>query len=463
MIAGAVLAVPAIAVPTCTYDAGTFTATVTMSAGESATIGRTGDAITLDGAPCDTATVSTTDTIKVTATGAVTSITLDLGGGGFLPGATAEADGASEIEFTLDIATGSPTLRVLGTSAVDHVVLGVGGLNLNAAEATGDADVTITGTPVVTLEGGDENDVLSVGGGAGTGAAVSGGTLLGQGGDDALLGGLGGSTLDGGPELDEADYAGATQLALADLGAGSVQHQGGAADTLIGVENLTGSPGDDRIIGDAADNVLDGGDGADTLDFAAATSPVEVDLLAETSVGVGNDTVVAFENVVGSAQNDLIVGNGEANALDGGPGDDTIDGAGGDDDLTGGVDDDTLSFASSNQSVTVDLRKGTADGDGADTLAGFENVRGSRKADVIDGDENKNRLDGLGGADEINGGKDADVLLGGVGNELLFGAKGNDLILGGPGKDQLNGGQGEDRCKGGPDPDSYVFCENFPT
>jgi Ca2+-binding RTX toxin-like protein len=289
------------------------------------------------------------------------------------------------------------------------------------------------------------------------------GTLVGRTGDDVLGGGIGGSTLDGGDGVDEADYSGATQLTRADLGTGVVQHEAGGTDALLAIENLTGSPGDDTIVGSADNNALDGGDGRDTLDLSGATTSMEVNLLTGTSIGDGTDTLDAFEDVVGSPQNDLIVGNGEANDLDGGAGDDTIDGAGGDDTLAGGVDDDTVSFASSNQAIAVDLRKGTAEGAGADTLAGFENVHGSRKADEIHGDGNQNRLDGLGGSDDISGGKDADVLLGGTGNDLLFGQKGNDLILGGPGKDQLNGGQDNDRCKGGPDPDSYVFCENFPT
>lgn len=457
------LAVPAVAVPSCTYDAATLTAAVTADAGDSPTIGRTGDAITLDGTACGAATVSTTDTVTVTTLGVPASITLDLGGGGFVPGSTVETDGDSEIEFTVNVSSGSPILRVAGTTGGDNVVLGTDGLNLNAAEASGDVDVAIVGSPAMVLEGGDGADVLSVGGGAGTGAPGRVGTLLGQAGDDLLLGGVGGSMVDGGDGLDEVDYAGAVQLVLADLGADSVEHQGGTDDTLIDIENLTGSPGDDRIVGDGGDNALDGADGTDVLDFSGSSSGVVVDLRAGLATGVGNDTVIGLEVVIGSPQNDVVVGDNGPNVLEGGAGDDSVDGAGGNDTLLGGPDDDTVSFASSSQGVTVDLRKGTADGDGADTLAGFENAHGSRKGDEIRGDEGKNRLDGLGGADELFGGKDADVLLGGTGNELLFGQKGNDLVLGGPGKDQLNGGQGEDRCKGGPDPDSYVFCENFPT
>lgn len=462
-LGGFALVAPPAAAATCTHDPATFTVAVAVGDAESVTIARSGDAITHSGAPCETATVSNTDTIAVTATGTPASIAIDLGGGGFLPGATAEAEGDSEIEFTIALPSGSPTLRVIGTANVDEVVAGANGINLNAAEEPGDPDVTITGTIALVLDGGDANDVLSVGGGAGTGAAGPSGSVLGGAGDDVLGGGAGGSTLDGGDGLDAADYTGATQLTRADLGAGTVQHQGEGTDTLVAIENLTGSPGDDTILGDAGDNVLDGGEGRDTLDFGAATTSIEVDLLREQSVGVDNDTVVGFEDVIGSPQNDVIVGNGEANHLDGGTGDDTIDGAGGDDDLAGGVDDDTVSFATSNKSVTVDLRKGTAEGDGADTLAGFENVFGSRRGDEISGDSGKNRLDGLGGPDIVSGGKDADVLLGGTGKDLLFGQKGNDLILGGPGKDQLDGGEGEDRCKGGPDPDAFVLCENFPT
>ncbi len=462
-----ILAVVGLASPasaaTCTFAAPT--ATIDVGAGETATISRSGSDITLNGAPCSpNATVSTTDSIVVNTSGAPTEVAIDLRGGPFAPGATDEGDGGSEIEFTLNLSTGSPTLRIIGSTGDDNIVVGANGINLDASETTSDADVTISGSPSLVLEGGDGADRLSVGGGAGTGGAGPPATLQGQAGDDRLLGGIGGSTLDGADGTDEASYVGATELTLADLSSGQVTIQGGALDTLVAIENLTGSPGNDLLIGDMGNNAIDGGAGMDTIDFGNAGSGVTVNLANHTATGEGNDTLSGIENVLGSGADDAITGDGAANILAGSAGDDTIDGGDEADTLVGGDGKDTVSFASSKGAVTVDLGKGTAKGAGSDTLDGFENVAGSGKGDTINGNKGPNDIDGKGGGDRVTGGNGTDDIIGGDGNDILFGGNGNDLIKGGNGKDQLNGGKGgHDICKGGADPDSFVFCENYQT
>jgi hypothetical protein len=453
VLAFALLAIPAVAA-TCLFAPPTVT--VDVGAGETATIGRSGADITLNGAPCGGATVTTTETIAVTATGVPTEIGIDLTGGPLAPGLTPEADG-SEIEITINMPTGTPTLRIVGSTGVDHIVAGESGINLNSDETTADVDVTITGAPVLVIDGGDGDDILSLAGGAGTGTGRQG-SLLGQAGNDLLLGGVAGSTFDGGLGTDEVDYTSATQLQSANLSTGQAIHQGGGTDTLAGIENLTGSPGDDRIVGNGSDNVIDGGDGIDTIDYGAA-SDVNVDLRAGSAVGDGTDGLSSIENVIGSTSADHIVGDGGANQLDGGPGDDKIDGGGGDDTLAGRDGSDTVSFQSSTEGVTVSLTRGTAEGNGADTLEGFENVVGTPRADEIRGDGAGNRLDGRRGPDQVYGRGGVDMILGGDGNDLLFGQSGNDTLLGDTAKDQLDGGKDRDVCKGGPGPDSFVFCE----
>src|SRR3990172_13304302 len=59
MAAALLVAAPAAAVPTCAFDGPTATVTVAVGNGETATIARTGEAITLDAVPCGAATVST--------------------------------------------------------------------------------------------------------------------------------------------------------------------------------------------------------------------------------------------------------------------------------------------------------------------------------------------------------------------------------------------------------------------
>jgi Ca2+-binding RTX toxin-like protein len=394
--AAVLVAVPAVAVPTCSFDASTGAVTVVVGTGETAVVARSGDAITLNGAPCDAATVTTTETIAVDGSAGGANVTLDLSGGPFEPGMTPEANGTSEIEFTLTV-PGASTVLLAGGAQADHIVLGADGANLNAAETAGDADVVIVGTPAVTIQGNAGADTLSVAGGAGTGAPNSA-SVAGGADDDDLVGGLGGSAFDGGDGVDSVDYAAAAGV-LADLAGGLVLHAAGGQDSTANVEDLLGSP--------AAD---------------------------------------------------VIVGTEQANALGGKDGDDRIAGGEGDDALDGGSGVDTVRFRAA---VDVDLRDGTATGEGDDSLTAFENVMGSTKADTIHGDDGRNRLAGGSGADQLFAHGGADVVTGGKGNDRLNGREGPDALFGRAGRDQLDGGKAEDSCKGGPDPDSFVLCEKI--
>ncbi|HEX6331003.1 MAG TPA: hypothetical protein VF129_06910 [Actinomycetota bacterium] len=451
------LATPAPAVVGCTFAAPT--ATVTADAGDAVVILRSGDAIHVNGSTCESATVSNTDTIAVEATGVVASVTVDLSGGPFAPGATAESDDSSEIEINLpgDV----PLVRVLGSTGADLVTAGAGGINLNANETTPDVDVAVTGTPSIEIDGADGDDVLSIGGGAATGNAVRG-TLRGGLGNDTLVTGAPGSAIDGGDGTDTVDYSGAIGLDV-NLATGQVTHEAGGNDTLTSIESFVGSPGNDHIVGTEGDDTIDGGDGVDEIDYGASSTAVVVELRRQSATGQGTDVLRNIENVIGTASDDVLTGDDEANVLDGGTGDDTIDGGGGGDELVGGDGDDTVSFRSSGSGVTVDLKKGTAEGAGTDTLDAFERVTGSPKADEITGDGKANLLEGVAGNDRIFGRAGDDRIRGGNGNDFVLGQGGDDVVRGEKGRDQHNGGKGTDHCKGGPGPDSFVLCENFPT
>jgi Ca2+-binding RTX toxin-like protein len=472
----ALSAAPAGAAPTCSFDAQTGAMTVVVGTGETAVIARSGDAITLDGAPCDTATVTTTDSIAVDGSAGGVNVTLDLSGGPFEPGMTPDPDGTSEIEFLLTV-PGTSTVLFAGSAGDDGIVLGADGANLNAAEAPGDVDVLIDGTPAVTIQGNAGADTLSVAGGAGTGGPSTA-TLLGDANDDLLLGGLGGGAFDGGDGLDAIDYSAANGI-LADLAIGLVTHSGGGQDQVAALESFTGSPaadeitgddqanvirggaGDDLIAGRGGDDVLDGGGGTDTVDYTAAPGPVVVILSAGSAAGDGTDALEAFEDAWGSAFGDILIGDAGPNGLLGQFGDDRIDGGLGNDALDGGGGVDTLEFGFSSAGVEVDLRDGTSTGEGDDVVAGFENVLGTGKADTIHADDGPNVVLGGSGGDRLFAHDGRDVVKGGAGADRASGQKGNDDVGGGKGRDQLDGGDGEDRCSGGPDPDSFVFCERI--
>ena len=88
----------------------------------------------------------------------------------------------------------------------------------------------------------------------------------------------------------------------------------------------------------------------DTVDYSAVTGGgVNVNLGSPTGtatdiggIGVGSDTLTGVDNVIGTAQADIITGSATANTLTGGGGSDTITGGGGNDTISGGSDVGTV-------------------------------------------------------------------------------------------------------------------------
>ena len=102
-------------------------------------------------------------------------------------------------------------------------------------------------------------------------------TFYGLGGNDALTGGAGADRIDGGSGTDTASYAGSNAAVNVNLqtGTGSGGHATG--DTLVSIENLTGSSYNDTLTGNSGNNVLDGGAGADTMRGGAGDDTYVVD------------------------------------------------------------------------------------------------------------------------------------------------------------------------------------------
>ncbi len=328
-------------------------------------------------------------------------------------------------------------------------------------------------TAVENVRGGYAGDVLTGDGSANQLFGENGDdTLTGGGGDDVLFGGAGADVLDGGAGLDAAAF---TSSVVVDLGAGTASEGSSApVDTLISIEKVIGSDendvvagrnnaadtllgagGDDLLEGRGGDDVLDGGAGADTASYAGAAGGVTVDLgvSGQQDTGEGRDTLIAVENLVGSAHDDLLTGNGAANdfsagdgqdwlitngggdrliggaghdSLWGGDGDDVIEGGLGDDTLFGGTGSDTASYATATAAVRIDLtimEDQNTGGAGSDTLVSIENIVGSDYADVLIGNAGDNIITG-GPTTWVGGGSDpsrftGDVMTGGGGNDIF--------------------------------------------
>ena len=126
---------------------------------------------------------------------------------------------------------------------------------------------------------------------------------------------------------------------------------------------------------------------------------------ANTIIRVGN----VNETINARGGNDIVYAGGGADTVDGGDGHDRLYGEDGDDILLGGAGNDSLdggigidwALFSGGAAVVVDLRSGTAIGEGSDTLQSIENVLGSSFNDVIRGSAGANTMDGGDGADRF--------------------------------------------------------------
>jgi Ca2+-binding RTX toxin-like protein len=191
--------------------------------------------------------------------------------------------------------------------------------------------VTINGTgQAETLNGTGENDIVN-----------------GLGGRDTLQGLGGNDTLDGGAGTDTATYAASAAGVSVSLATGSGSGGDAQGDTLINIENLTGSGFNDVLEGNGGNNVLAGGAGIDTISYEHAASGVTVSLAinpAQNTGGAGTDDLLDFENLTGSASGDVLTGSSGANVLSGLAGNDTLNGGGGADTLNGGAGIDKFLF-----------------------------------------------------------------------------------------------------------------------
>ncbi|MGO4852556.1 calcium-binding protein [Phaeovulum sp. W22_SRMD_FR3] len=354
-----------------------------------------------------------------------------------------------------DALTGTGHVDELHGGAGDDVLSGLGGGDLLFG-GDGD-DLLIGGAGNDTLQGGAGNDTLM--GGSGNDM------LFGGLGDDQLSGGAGRDQLYG--EAGNDTLSGDAGDDYLSGGDGDDSLSDGAGTDLV-----AGDAGDDHFTpsADATADEFDGGVGEDTVDYAALAAGVVVDLAAGTASGteIGTDSLIAIEHVTGSAGDDVLNGDAGENHLSGGAGNDHLEGGAGDDLLAdgagadvvqGGAGDDHLRAAADGESdhfdggggrdlldysatsagVTVDLSAGTVTGadSGTDSVADVEDVLGGIGDDVLTGDAGDNRLSGGDGDDRLSDGAGCDALAGGAGDDLVIAAAdGCD--------DHYDGGDGED-------------------
>lgn len=230
---------------------------------------------------------------------------------------------------------------------------------------------------------------------------------------------------------------------------------GFAGDDLLegraGQDDIRGGGGDDTVLAIGDGDVLDGGGAItaerdrDLLSYELATTAITARLapLLYDDGQENDDTILgaqynpeslsrsvevsSFEDLRGSDQADDLGGDYGANRIEGGAGNDSIrsfagndvvEGGAGADDLDGGLGVDWLDYSNSGAGVDISLVPGTPGSGGDaqdDTVAGFENIIGTRFADTLTGDAGDNVLDPLGvqtgaGPDIVHGQDGLDTL-----------------------------------------------------
>ncbi len=339
----------------------------------------------LSGPPSPGLTISGRDRVEIDSIFGGT-VTLDPGND-FLSGLSGNDDlfGQSG-DDTLSGGKGSD--RLFGGEDNDRL-FGEGGNDFLNGEAGNDRlfgglgnDTLYGGTGNDTLNGEARNDTLNGGTGNDT---LNGGT-----GNDTLIGGNGIDSFIGGNGTDTVDFAdnGTTGI-IVDLAFNSGQGPNGRWQDAFGnldivdrstIEVYRGTSANDFMLGD-------GGNGTDPL-FDA--------------------------DFYGEGGNDFLQGSGSDQLLDGGEGDDTLIGDGGRDTLHGQGGSDVLNGGDAN-----DILIGGGGRDTLRGQRGSDVLNGGDANDTLIGGGGRDTLRGQRGSDVLNGGAANDVLNGGAANDIF--------------------------------------------
>ncbi|MBL0402782.1 calcium-binding protein [Microvirga aerilata] len=303
-----------------------------------------------------------------------------------------------------------------------------------------------------TINGGDGKDFLH--GGAGN-DSINGGDNN----DDTLVGGEGEDVLNGGSGISYWDFASYAQSSFGlTLNLRNTALSTGQArnDKYISIEGIIGTDyndlivgngdkhdlragaGNDTVIGGSGQEIMDGGDGIDTVSYELSTQGVSVSLGAGGG-GVNDsqsDTWKNFENVRGSNYNDSLSGDANANHISGGLGADSIYAGDGNDTLDAGSGADHMQGGAGSDVYYVDNAKDEAREQsyhaGTDTVitsvsydAGFSAVEILQAAAGYDpinltGNEYTTTLIGNDGSNVLKSDGGGSVMMGGGGNDVYY-------------------------------------------
>jgi Ca2+-binding RTX toxin-like protein len=313
-----------------------------------------------------------------------------------------------------NVLTGNSGNNVLSGGSGADTLIGGEGDDTYVVNSSGDTVVEVAGQGIDTVQSsigytlGTAQDNLRL-----TGTAINGSgnaldnLIVGNAANNALNGLAGNDTLDGGAGADTlTGGSGSDTYVVDDIGDVVVEVAGGGSDTIqasisytLGTsqENLTltgsadlngtGNTQDNVIVGNAGNNLLDGGGGgSDTLQGGLGNDSYVIDSAGDVVVeaaGEGIDTVVTtvsittplFDNVenltAGGAGNRTLTGNGLDNVLTGNAGNNTLLGLDGNDTLVGNAGADTVNGGLGNDTYVFGR------GHGADSVTDVDSTAGN--------------------------------------------------------------------------------------
>ena len=229
-------------------------------------------------------------------------------------------------------------------------------------------------------------------------------------------------------------------------------------DGGMGADAMAGGVGDDVYVVDNVGDLV-------TEDLGAGTDLVESGISYVLTDNVENLTLTGTTNIdgTGNVLDNVILGNTANNILDGAAGADQMAGGAGDDTyIVDNAGDAVMEIPGEGtdiiySGVSYVLPENVENL----TLTGTDNIDGTGNAldNILIGNSGHNVLSGLDGNDLLTGLSGNDTLLGGSGNDLLFGDTGNDVVDGGEGNDAFlyNLGDGLDTLSDTSGVDSVQF------
>ncbi|MEZ0315653.1 MAG: beta strand repeat-containing protein [Methylophilaceae bacterium] len=337
---------------------------------------------------------------------------------------TEKVNGGNGTDELRIAATTAGTVTLAGLTNVENIVIGTGSGAVGTADSTGTTAINVNASKITTglnVIGNDGVNIITTGAGADT---INGGA-----GNDTINAGSGNDliivtnesdikTIDGGLGVDTVRFSFSvdadTLTTIKGVEAIELTNDGGdhsvdasnvitglsikgndGANTITGTnraDTLLGGDGDDTIIIQSAiayadGEVIDGGNGNDTLEFASETdgdtlylgevSGIEnIRLAGSADIGLIASMLTTGANIEGNEGDNAIFATSGADTISAGDGDDIVLGGSGDDLIDGGSGNDTLLGGSGNNTLTG--------GDGDDTFIIDEGT--SLLVDIADND-----------------------------------------------------------------------------